>query len=436
MTMKKLFGKCRQVRMDKGISYAEIEAVTDISPRQMRDFEEGKKNLTIDELEKLLAYYGTTYEQVLRYKRFSGAWSRKAGVALLAVLCLGGAGWYASSRIAPDQAGTARQVDAAASTLAGTDQRAAQPSAPAPSPTQSPTPTPAPASTPAAASAPEPARQTEPQRVTFRFWGNIPYHTSSLPLLSEQPDTIDVVPIEQLTNIRPEWLQGKDKNRIILNAGTSDVWTPTSVEAYQGLQAEQYKVLGLGTAPGVYEPYVMTVNSVKVGFLSLTGLIHKPTEIALSSRVGLPRAYRTDEVKAVVKAAKDQVDYLFVLIDWGKTWGRTANQSQKGLAQAIIQGGGDMVIGNHPVHAQDVIPINGKPVFYGLGHSISSRTEQNTYNVVVETDFTTQLDKVRLRVGKMEQGKLQFALTPEDRKSIQTIWGAKSKAFSNWEIHD
>jgi hypothetical protein len=97
-------------------------------------------------------------------------------------------------------------------------------------------------------------KSPEKEKVIMRFWGSIPYDTTNLPQLKEQNSNkiIDSVPIEKLNNSHPDWLQGRDRDHFILNAGTSDIWTPSTVEAYQKLKEDKVNILGLGTTPDVY----------------------------------------------------------------------------------------------------------------------------------------------------------------------------------------
>jgi transcriptional regulator with XRE-family HTH domain len=419
--VKRFLIQLKKLRTDKGISYLDIENYTEISSRKMEDFEEGKKNLTLGELEKLLEYHKMTYDQVLKYK--NNKLSKKlAIVTLFIVVFLGTFFFYFSSNISRNEEVSEKaeikidDLDGISSTInSSIDENKVDP---------------------VAFMNADQKNTSEKEKVIIRFWGNIPYDTTNLPQIKEQNSnhSIDIVPIEKLNNIRPDWLQGIDRDHLILNAGASDIWTPSTIEAYQKLKEDKVNIFGLGTTPDVYDPYIIQINSKKVGFLSLAGLIHNSSEISLNSRIGLLRAYREDEVMKVVKEAKEKVDYLFVLIDWGKTWSETHNFSQKIIAEAIVRGGGDFIIGNHPIHSQDIGTIDGKPVFYGLGHSISSYAKESSYNFVIETDFTSQLDKVRLKVGKMDQGVITFDLSPDDKKNIQATVDEKVRIMDNFEF--
>lgn len=440
--MKQIMVQFAKIRKDKRISYLEIEKRTGIPFARMMQLETGDAAITVEELEALLDFYQLTFDQVRSYKRWN-----KLAIPTLATLVTGVllfCAFYFFPDLVPvtqgfqnsGQAAT-QQPDASTPTeqesLELPDDAVPENLSPVVGEEQSEHPSTEPASSetagttaesePAAPPADEPA-----ESVVFRFWGNLPYHAERLPRAMEREDArvIDIFPIQYLDDNRPDWLEDKDRDRLILNAGTSEVWTPTTVEAYRALQEDQYQVLGLGKLPDVYEPLILEVNGKKIGFLSMAGLIRHAEEIALTSRVGLARAYRTDEVTEAVRNAKEKVDYLFVLVDWGKKHGQTPNTSQRLFGKTMIEAGADCVIGNRPHHAQDFILIDGKPLFYALGHSVSGDAGDGSYNLVVEARFSTRLDHLSVIVGKLQDGILDFPLTAEDRGRIEAKYADKS----------
>jgi len=463
--LRKLMTNLINIRWVKGITYQDIERATGIPPARMRMLESGEAHITIDELEKLLKYYNVTYDQAKRFRKKAGT-LRKTLPAALAVafaiaVCF--AFYFTAGRDAgklpsdgmlaadgghpsggdilePAQSvgdgentaktGTGGEEVDAPGTEAGTGENGEASSETAHE-TGS-------AETGTVAGAPAEAEgQSEAERVVFRFWGNIPYHAAAIPKAKDRSDarTIDVFPVQYLDTARPDWLEGRDKKQFILNAGTTEVWTPTTIEAYQSLKADDFQVIGLGKLPEVYEPLVIEVNGKKVGFMPLTGLIRNSGEAALKSRAGLPGAYRRDEVVQAVREAKEKADFLFVLIDWGKRRSLKPNAAQKLIAQAIVDGGGDVVIGNRPIHPQDMAAIGGKPVFYALGHSVlSENTAENDYHFIVEAEFSTQLDNITVIVGKMAEGAINFELTEEDKSAVREAFGDKAKLTERVEI--
>ncbi|MBP1993903.1 CapA family protein [Paenibacillus eucommiae] len=428
--MKKFVANCKKIRQDRGISIEQITRFSGIPASRIVDFEEGDQNLTVDELEKLLNFYSLTYNEILSYKSFSKTMRLSLIAALLIVLST--AIIYRSQMQPDSNSATNNGVTTAVVESSPTENKADEVDEPnkqqvASQETDA---------TDGQKLEKELEEEKAQDKVTFRFWGNSLYNSVSLPEVQDQDQdqdqdndkTIDIVPIEQLDSLQPAWLKERNVEHFILNAGTSDIWTPSTIEAYQQLKKEKYNLLGLGTAPEVYEPLIWQVDAKKVGFLSLAGLIHKPNEVAERSRVGLPKAYIKNDVLQIVKDAKSKVDYLFVLIDWGKTWENTPNSAQKQMAETLVQGGADFIVGNHPFEAQDIAFVGETPVFYALGHSVSAFKKEGSYHFVLEVDFTSKLEEIRLKAGKVSKGKLDFTLSPEEKNEVTSLFGRLNQA--------
>lgn len=358
--------KLKEIRRERCISLYKIENDIQIPSQKLIDFENGKEQLYVDELVRLIDYYNLTYDQVLHYN--SNKRVKRIIVACIVALFVLASGTIVYKRLLVNHH---HEVSAENRRVEGDINKTNF----LPPPLKS---------NDAENNIKAENNENNTDKVTFRFWGNIQYDISNVPKIedSHENKVIDVIPIEKLSNKLPAWLQEKDRDKLILNVGTSDIWTSSTLEAFQNLREDKYNILGLGRTPDVYSPFILEVNSKKIGFLSLTGLIHNQNEIAVYSRIGLPSAYVENEVIKYVKDAKEKVDYLFVLIDWGKTWSNKHNLSQKLIAEAIIRGGGDIIIGNHPFYSQDMEQIQGKPVFYGLGDSTSSYIKETCFFAV------------------------------------------------------
>jgi len=461
------------IRKRRRLSYRDIEKQTGIPAARMEELEKGAAGITVDELEKLLALYRVPIDRVMRFGR-----RRLLAVPaamLAAAVLLAGAFFFLPEEWARPDSATAFPAGGtlAAAGAAGPEAANPLPERPADGSPEGGAPSgasagpadlpgarppggaadglpgghPAPAgetgfaSGDADADAPEPdtdgrfpvdrlpgADPETAETVAFRFWGNMPWHAERLPEAEAPSGTsrvIDVFPVQYVDDGRPDWLAQRAKDSLILNAGTSEAWTPSTVDGFERPKRDGYTAIGLGTAPDVYEPLIVEAAGRKIGFLSLAGLIRNAEEIALSTRVGLARAYRTDEVTDAVMRAKEKADYLFVLIDWGKRPGRAPNTSQRLIGNALIKAGADCVIGNRPIRAQDFTVIDGKPLFYALGHSVSDEAGDGTFNLMVEAVFSPQSVRLTVHAGKLEDGVLAFGLTDDDRDRLQDLHGGK-----------
>src|SRR5690606_37193267 len=107
-------------------------------------------------------------------------------------------------------------------------------------------------------------------------------------------------------------------------------------------------------------------------------------------------AYDAKLVNKVIQQAKQQTDFLIVLMDWGKTWGTAPEAYQRPMAEAMINAGADMIVGNHPLQAHQAEMIEGRYVFYSLGHSVSPIKNSSAYNYVLDVEIVdSQVTGVR-----------------------------------------
>jgi len=446
MDYYKLMNNMKKIREDQKLSLSVIARATGIPPARLRDAEEGGERLTIGELDHLLAFYQMSANDVLKYRQSKrGLWIGAAVACLIIFLAFGlGMGdWLekqlfgepqqtvsgdfaageeaAAGNVAgePDP-GTEQVSDGAASGAGendsgtGTDGNdhngAGENEAADGNGDQAPE-----ESADEGTSQEQAGGQTagEDQRggVILRFWGNIAYDAEQLPELADNDDdrVIHVIPIEQLTADRPGWLGDSERERFILNVGTADIWTDQAIEEWDRLRSAGFAVIGLGRLANVYDPYIMEIDGYKIGILSLAGLIHEKSQIAYGTQIGLPRAYDVEEVQEAVSNAKRQVDYLFVLPHVGNKRGdEVPVMRQQLLARRIIEAGGDFIIGNRSLLAQQVEVIDGVPVFHSLGRSVSADARDGLLNYVVDVHMSDSLDKVVVHIGEMDDGTLRF----------------------------
>ena len=106
-------------------------------------------------------------------------------------------------------------------------------------------------------------------------------------------------------------------------------------------------------------------------------------------------------VKADVAAArKAGADVVIVFPHWGTEYDPTPFAGQKTLAEAAIDAGADLVIGNHAHWAGAIEVYKGKPIWYALGNFVFDQTwsEPTMEGITLELTFRgKQLVQARMR---------------------------------------
>ncbi len=86
-----------------------------------------------------------------------------------------------------------------------------------------------------------------------------------------------------------------------------------------------------------------------------------------------------DGIRAEAALAREAgADLVVLSIQWGNEYQRTPSSEQQSLAPALTGPGGvDLIIGNHAHVVQPVTVVNGVPVIYGLGNSLSNQYDNS-----------------------------------------------------------
>ncbi len=87
--MEDLIQNLKRLREDRNISYIMLERATGIRAAKLREIEEGQQQPTIAELDRLLAFYSITSQQLMRYKGKRQLWLRYSLVAIVLLLAAG-----------------------------------------------------------------------------------------------------------------------------------------------------------------------------------------------------------------------------------------------------------------------------------------------------------------------------------------------------------
>lgn len=94
--------------------------------------------------------------------------------------------------------------------------------------------------------------------------------------------------------------------------------------------------------------------------------------------------------------ADSLADFTIVLPHWGEEYNLLHSENQEITANWMIENGADMIIGTHPHVIQEIEEIDGVPVAYSLGNTVSNMSAANTQLglLLIVTLITDQEGKV------------------------------------------
>jgi poly-gamma-glutamate capsule biosynthesis protein CapA/YwtB (metallophosphatase superfamily)/GMP synthase-like glutamine amidotransferase/outer membrane protein assembly factor BamB len=124
---------------------------------------------------------------------------------------------------------------------------------------------------------------------------------------------------------------------------------------------------GRGEA-AAHRPAVLEVKGVKVAFLAFAAPRWRNSpEVPTATDVAWADP---ESVRRAVAQARQEVDLVIVILHTGTEYEAQANQEQRAVAHAAVEGGATLVIGHHPHVLQDVEVYQGVPIVYSLGNFV------------------------------------------------------------------
>lgn len=122
------------------------------------------------------------------------------------------------------------------------------------------------------------------------------------------------------------------------------------------------------------------------GFLAASRVIPFGSWNIENAQPGVFTCYDDSALIEQVKLAREQVDYLYVMVHWGVERTTDLEDHQKQIGHDLIDAGADGVIGMHSHCVQPIEFYNDKPIFYSLGNFIFNQTINSGAAVEITID--------------------------------------------------
>jgi poly-gamma-glutamate capsule biosynthesis protein CapA/YwtB (metallophosphatase superfamily)/outer membrane protein assembly factor BamB len=140
-------------------------------------------------------------------------------------------------------------------------------------------------------------------------------------------------------------------------------------ETLSTVQALGIATIGAGPSqPVAHRPALFNLRGVRVALLGYAAARwNGSADVPATDRLAWAE---TAAVQADVRAIRDQVDLVVVLLHAGTEYAATPSSDQKAFARAAIQAGADLVVGHHPHVTQTVERAERGLVVYSLGDAL------------------------------------------------------------------
>lgn len=208
------------------------------------------------------------------------------------------------------------------------------------------------------------------------------------------------------------------------------------LETLRHLDATGIRHVGTGpTRESAWEPVVLEVRGVRLGFLSFTRWMNgfsnpKEPEQPHVAFVPYPehvhlRGETVEQVVERVRAASAQCDVLFVLVHWGAEYMGQPHEKDQKLARSMIDAGAGAVIGHHPHVLQPLeayTTASGRKglIAYSLGNLVANQSRFYAHKPGSVGKSGDTRDSMLLRVSwvrRAEGGPVEL-----DEVAVLPVW--------------
>ncbi len=201
----------------------------------------------------------------------------------------------------------------------------------------------------------------------------------------------------------------------------------------------------VGDALGENTVTIQTIKNTDIAFLSYTYGVEDQSSKSKEELETL-NIYSKEKAKKDLEYAKQNAQYIFVIMHWGEDYVATPSKEQEEIADFLIENGANVILGNHPAVIQPMEirqNSNGENVFiaYSLGNYISSINHANSkIELVLNIELRKSGEDGKVYLSKVDYTPiyvLDHGENAQNRYELIDMKGtAKAYASGNKEIVD
>lgn len=139
-------------------------------------------------------------------------------------------------------------------------------------------------------------------------------------------------------------------------------------QTVKSLEKQNINYFGAGNYSNYKTDFIIQKNDIKIGLLNYVTLDTNPG-VPENSEIKV-NVFDIENVKNKIKDLKNKVDHIVIVLHWGGKveGGSYPDLNQPKIAKALIDSGGDLIIGHHSHTIQPFEIYKGKHIYYSLGN--------------------------------------------------------------------
>ncbi len=183
---------------------------------------------------------------------------------------------------------------------------------------------------------------------------------------------------------------------------------------------------------------IKEIKDTKIAFLSYTYGIEN-SNYKSKEELNSVNIFSKEKAEADLKYATENSEFVIVIMHWGDLYTTTVSQSQKEIADFLVENGANIILGNHPAVIQPMeIKQNLKGenvlVAYSLGNYISTINYNNSkIELILNIEIRKSVEQQKVILTKVEYTPIYVLDNGEKAKNRYQLIDMKAvaKAYAN-----
>ena len=202
----------------------------------------------------------------------------------------------------------------------------------------------------------------------------------------------------------------------------------------EGLTQTKQTLENVGfTTVGTENFIIQEVQGIKIAILAYTYGFSNENELS-TQEIQNVNNYSAQKAKSDIEQAKQNADYIMVIMHWGEVNSTKRNQEQEQIADYLVSLGANAIVGSHPAVPQPMQMkqnANGEYQFvsYSLGNYISSLGYENSnLEIIIKLQIRKQAKNGKVVLEKVTYTPLYVLDQGEQQKNRYIVLDAKEEA--------